>query len=86
MATLTLIFELVRGIIKGNVHVRALTDEHTDTQTQINGTDLIPSTTDAGGKNKSTVITSLTIIRFFDIIHIAYSRNSLLTWRVTVPC
>ncbi len=30
--------------------MRVLTDEHTDTHT--NGTDFIPSTADAGGKNR----------------------------------
>ena len=59
---MTLAFEPIRDIVNLNPYTkfwvntshgsvgRALTDTQTDTQTD--GTDFIPSTADAGGKNK----------------------------------
>ncbi len=64
---MTLTFELIQDIIMVNtctkywvrrsngLDVRELTDAHTHTQTD--GTDFIPSTADAGGKNLDQVPT-----------------------------
>ncbi len=46
---MTLAIELVLEVINAKIQHRALTDRHTDRQT--NGTDSITSTADVGGNN-----------------------------------